>query len=69
MVKFTPVSIVMLAIGIYFLAFTIPAAISEFFNASTAGWDAGVVALWGLIPLALVALLVLIFVPRDGGGE
>lgn len=63
MVKFTPAGIIMLAIGIYFLAFTIPSAISEFFNASTVGWDAGVVALWGLIPLAIVALLALIFVP------
>lgn len=64
--KLSPTSILVLGIGIYFLSAVIPGALSNFFGANTTGWDTGTVALWGLIPLAIVAVLVFIFVPKGG---
>ena len=69
MVNFSPAGILGLGIAIYFLAAVIPPAITSFFAASTTGWNAATVALFGLIPLAIVALLVFLFVPRGGKGE
>lgn len=59
--------ILALGIGIYFLSAVIPGALTNFFGADTSGWDSGTVALWALIPLAIVAVLVMVFVPRSGG--
>ena len=50
--------IIGLALGLYVLAAVIPAALTQFFGADTTGWDAGTVALWGLIPLIAVIVLV-----------
>lgn len=58
-----------LAISIYFLAALLPSALNTFFNTDTTGWDTGTVALWLLIPLAIVAGVALIFVPKGGRGE
>lgn len=65
--KLNPASILVLGIAIYFLSAVIPGAISNFFGANTTGWDTGTVALWGLIPLAIIAVLVFVFVPKGGG--
>lgn len=62
-----PGSIMGVALAIFFVAAVIPAAISSFFNASTEGWSASTVALWALIPLAIIGLLILHFIP--GGRE
>lgn len=59
-------AIVGLAIGVYVLAAILPSALSNFFNASTAGWDAGTVALWGIIPLVIIAVLLIRFLPDKG---
>jgi hypothetical protein len=67
MVNFTAGGILLLGISIYFLSAVIPGAISNFFDANTTGWDAGTIALWALIPLAIVAVLVMVFVPSRGG--
>lgn len=67
MVKLTPGAILTLGIGIYFLSAVIPGAISNFFGANTTGWDTGTIALWALIPLAVVAVLVFVFMPKSGG--
>lgn len=64
--KFSPAAIFGLAIAVYFLSALVPGAISNFFDANTTGWDAGTVALWGIIPLAIIGLVVFKFVPRDG---
>jgi len=53
-----------IGIGVYFLSALIPGALNNFFGANTTDWDAGTVALWGLIPLAIIAGIVLFFVPR-----
>lgn len=60
-------SIFLLGIGVYFLAAILPAAITTFFNADTSGWDAGTAALWAIIPLAIIGLLVMKYVPGGSG--
>lgn len=55
-----------IALGIYFLSALVPPALNNFFSVNTDGWDAGTAALWVIIPLAVVALIVLHFVPSDG---
>lgn len=52
-------------IGVYFLSALIPGALNNFFGANTTDWDAGTVALWGLIPLAIIAGIVLFFIPSS----
>lgn len=58
-----------LAIGVYFLSALIPGAMDSLFNVDTSGWDPSSATLFTLIPLAIIAGIVLIFVPRFGGGE
>ena len=52
---------------IYVIAALVPAALNQIFGANTTGWDAGTVALWGLIPLFVVIGLIRYFASRDGG--
>jgi len=54
------------AISLYFLSAVLPGALDNIFGANTTTWDAGTVALWGLIPLAIIAAIVLVFIPRGG---
>lgn len=61
-------SIMALGIAVYFLSAVIPGALTNFFGANTTTWDSGTVALWVLIPLAIVALLVMRFAPSGGKG-
>ena len=63
---FSPAAVIGIGIAIYVLAAIIPSAISSFFNASTVGWTASAVALWGIIPIVIIALLVFKFVPGKG---
>lgn len=69
MVDVSARGVILLAISLYFIAFVLPDALTEFFNASTAGWSAAVAAIWDILPLAVIALLVLKFVPKEGAGE
>lgn len=62
----TPTKVFAIAIGIYFLAALLPDALSNFFSTDTTGWDAGSAALWGLIPLAIIGVLVYAYMPRGG---
>lgn len=62
-------TVFLLGIGVYFLSAVLPAAITNFFNADTTGWDAGTVALWSLIPLAIIGLLVMKYVPGGSKSE
>jgi len=50
--------IIGIALGLYVLAAVLPSALNAFFDADTTGWDAGTVALWGLIPLLVIIFLV-----------
>lgn len=67
MVKLTPGAIFAFALGIYFVAALVPAALDTLFDVNTTGWGASNIALWGLIPLAIIAAVVIVFVPRMGG--
>lgn len=64
--RITATAIMALGIGVYFLSAVMPGALGNFFGADTTGWDTSTIALWGLIPLAIVAGIVLTFVPRGG---
>lgn len=58
-----------LAIGVYFLSALIPGAMDALFSVDTTSWDPSSATLFTLIPLAIIAGIVLIFVPRFGAGE
>lgn len=60
----TIAGIFVLGVGLYFLSAILPGAITNIFSANTTTWDAGSVALWAIIPLAVIAAVVLVFVPR-----
>lgn len=64
---FAPKAVMTVALSIIFVAALIPTAFSQFFSADTSGWDAGTVALWAIIPLAVLALIVLKYVGGSGG--
>lgn len=67
--KITAAGIMVLGIGLYFLSAILPGALDNFFTANTTAWDTSTIALWGLIPLAVIAGVVLVFVPRAGSDE
>lgn len=59
-----------IAIGVYFLAALLPSAITSFVDAETTNWSTSTIALWALVPLAIIAVIVFAYVPRGGrGGE
>lgn len=50
-------AIVGIALGFYLLSALLPGAFANFFGADTSGWDAGTIAIWGLLPLlAIIAV-------------
>lgn len=57
-----------IAIGVYFLSALIPSALDTFFSADTANWSAGVAALWDVLPLAIVGVLLMKYVPSTSKG-
>lgn len=61
--------IIGIALGVYVLAALIPSALTTFFGANTTGWDTATVALWGIIPLAIVILVVRSYFAGGGGGR
>lgn len=65
----TVAGIFSLAIGVYFLAALVPGAMDTLFSVNTTAWDTSSATLWTLIPLAIIAGIVLIFIPRFGGSE
>lgn len=58
-------SIFAIALGVYFLSALVPPALDNFFSVNTDGWDTGTASLWVIIPLAIVALIVLHFIPSS----
>lgn len=56
-----------LGISVYFLSAVLPGAFTNFFAADTISWDAGTIAIWFLIPLAIAGAIVLMFVPSNTG--
>lgn len=61
--------IVGIALGIYVLAAVVPGALTNFFGADTSGWDAGSIALWGLIPLLVIVALAYAYLPGGRSGK
>ncbi len=58
----TPDTILGLVIVVIVAAAALPAAITAFFSANTSGWtDPATIALWGLIPLIIIAVIVIKF--------
>lgn len=53
----------MFAIGVIFVAALIPLALDDIFAVNTSAWDTGAAALWAVVGLAIVASVVLYFVP------
>lgn len=64
----SPTVILGIGIAVLFLSAVIPSALDNFFAADTGNWSPAVASLWVLIPLALVAALVFVFLPRNKGG-
>ena len=56
--------IIMLVLGVYVTAALIPGAITTLTNASTTGWDASTIALWGIIPLIVIIGIVWALLPK-----
>lgn len=54
----TAKTIITTAIGILILSIIVPIAFNNFFDVNTDSWDAGVVALWVIIPIAVIVLFV-----------
>ena len=52
-------SIVILIIAIYLLAALIPSAISALNNASTTGWTATQIAIWGVMSIVILATVII----------
>ena len=57
-----------IALAVIFIAALVPVALDLFFSANTTGWDAGSIALWAIIPIAIIALVILRFMPSGGKG-
>lgn len=54
----TPNEVIGIVIAIIILAYTIPSAFHEFFEANTTGWDSKTIAMWGLIPFLIVVVII-----------
>jgi thiol:disulfide interchange protein len=65
----SPRGLILFAIAIAFLVALVPTALNDLFAVDTANWSAAAQSLWVIIPLAVVATLVLIFVPKGKGGK
>jgi hypothetical protein len=51
-------TIIKTAIGILILSIIVPIAFNNFFDVNTDSWDDAVVALWVIIPIAVIVLFV-----------
>lgn len=63
----SPRGLVIFVIGIVFLAALVPTALNDLFAVNTSTWDTGAASLWVIVGLAIVASIVLHFVPSKGG--
>lgn len=63
----SPGAIFSIGLGVIFAAAVLPIALNTFFSTNTTAWDAGTVALWGIVPLGVIAVVVFAFMPRGGG--
>ncbi|MDY6865135.1 MAG: hypothetical protein SVY15_04080 [Halobacteriota archaeon] len=55
--------LILMSIGIYILAATLPGAIDAIVNTTTTNWGAGEKSLWVLLPLVFIAVVIMIFMP------
>ena len=56
-------SIILMVIGIYILAATMPDAISAIVNATTDNWGPAEKAIWSLLPLIFIAAVIFMYLP------
>lgn len=60
----TPRQVILGAIAIYFAVGVLPDVIDTVFAVDTTNWSPTAQTLWDIAPLALVATIVLVFVPK-----
>lgn len=61
-----PNTIIGLAIAVIVAAAVLPSAITTLFNATTTGWSTGAIALWGALPIIVIAAIVVGFYSKRG---
>lgn len=59
-------TIIVLVVAVYILAVTVPGAITALSTASTSGWNTNTIALWGILPVVIVAAIILYVFQRRG---
>lgn len=62
----SPRGLILFAISIAFIVAIVPPALNDIFAVNTSTWGSAA-ALWVVVGLAIVATLVLAFVPSKGG--
>ena len=62
----SPGAIMGIGLAVIFASAVLPIAFNSFFTTNTSAWDAGTIALWTVIPLAVIAVVVFAFMPRGG---
>lgn len=65
----SPGAIFAIALGALFVAALIPIAISTLNDTNTTGWSTGEVAIFGFLGLAILATVILAFLPKNTGGR
>lgn len=63
----TPNTIIGLAIAVIVAAAVLPDAISTLFAVNTTGWSTGATALWGALPIIIIAAIVVGFYTAKKG--
>ncbi len=61
-------NIIYVGIAVLVLSIIVPIAFNNFFDVNTDGWDAGVAALWVIIPLAVIIYFVVKFLLKSVSG-
>jgi hypothetical protein len=64
----TAKTVVTMAVTLQILSIIVPIALDNFFNVNTDAWDAGVVAVWVIIPLAAVLYFGIKFLMKSVSG-
>jgi len=58
--------IIAVSIGLIFVVGFLAPQITTFFDTDTTGWDAGSVALWGVIIVSVIAGVVIVILKQSG---
>jgi len=64
----TAKNVVTMAVTLLILSIIVPIALNNFFDVNTDSWDAGVVSVWVIIPLAAVLYFGIKFLMKSVSG-